>query len=93
MSGTVEPKSATGETGPGMVPRDPAVMSQFVAGFNGGFQAIHGEFGMMADKVLYLPPKPFGRDGGRAQRRLDRVRDLARRSAGPGQRDLVSVRT
>jgi hypothetical protein len=60
MSGTVEPKSATGETGPGMVPRDPAVMSRFVAGFNGGFQAIHGEFGMMADKVLYLPPKPFG---------------------------------
>lgn len=60
MSGTVEPKSATGETGPGIVPRTPAVMSRFVGGFNGGFQAIHGEFGMMADKVLYLPPKPFG---------------------------------
>ena len=60
MSGTVEPKSATGETGPGIVPRTPAVMSRFVAGFNGGFQAIHGEFGMMADKVLYLPPKPYG---------------------------------
>ena len=60
MSGTVEPKSATGETGPGMVPRDPAVMGRFVAGFNGGFQAIHGEFGMMAERVLYLPPKPFG---------------------------------
>lgn len=60
MSGTVEPKSATGETGPGVVPRTPGVMSRFVAGFNGGFQAIHGEFGMMADRVLYLPPKPFG---------------------------------
>jgi len=60
MSGTVEPKSATGETGPGMVPRTPAVMGRYLAGFNGGFQAVHGEFGMMADKVLYLPPKPFG---------------------------------
>ena len=60
MSGTVEPKSATGETGPGIVPRNPALMGRFVAGFNGGFQAIHGEFGMMAAKVLYLPPKPFG---------------------------------
>jgi len=60
MSGTVEPKSATGETGPGMVPRTPAVMGRMLAGFNGGFQAVHGEFGMMAEKVLYLPPKPFG---------------------------------
>jgi len=60
MSGTVEPISATGETGPGMVPRKPAVMGRILAGFNGGFQAIHGEFGMMAEKVLYLPPKPFG---------------------------------
>ncbi len=60
MSGTVEPKSATGETGAGVVPRKPEVMGRYVAAFNGGFQAIHGEFGMMADKVLYLPPKPYG---------------------------------
>ncbi len=60
MSGTVEPKSATGETGPGLVPRKPEVMSRLLAGFNGGFQATHGEFGMMADGVTYLPPKPYG---------------------------------
>jgi hypothetical protein len=59
VSGTQEPKSATGETGDGIVPRDPKVMSRFVAGFNGGFQAMHGEFGMLADGVLYLPPKPY----------------------------------
>ncbi|MFZ5891510.1 MAG: hypothetical protein ACOY0T_10705 [Myxococcota bacterium] len=59
VSGTVEPKSATGETGSGLVPRDPKVMKRFVAAFNGGFQTIHGEFGMMADKVVYLPPKPY----------------------------------
>jgi hypothetical protein len=60
MSGTVEPKSATGETGPGVVPRSPRVLSRFVGAFNGGFQAIHGEFGMMANRVVYLPPKPYG---------------------------------
>jgi hypothetical protein len=60
VSGTVEPKSATGETGTGVVPRDERVLSHFVAAFNGGFQAIHGEFGMMADRVVYLPPKPYG---------------------------------
>jgi hypothetical protein len=60
MSGTVEPISATGETGPGRVPRDPQVMRRFVGGFNGGFQATHGEFGMMAERTLYLPPKPYG---------------------------------
>jgi hypothetical protein len=59
MSGTVEPKSATGETGPGLIPRTPEVMGRLLAGFNGGFQATHGEFGMMADGVVYLPPKPY----------------------------------
>ncbi|MBK8997570.1 MAG: hypothetical protein IPM35_17720 [Myxococcales bacterium] len=59
MSGTLEPKSATGETGSGLVPRKPEVMSRLVGGFNGGFQATHGEFGMMADGVTYLPPKPY----------------------------------
>ncbi len=60
MSGTVEPKSATGETGPGLVPRAPEVIGRLLGGFNGGFQATHGEFGMMADGVVYLPPKPYG---------------------------------
>jgi hypothetical protein len=60
VSGTVEPKSATGETGTGLVPRTEAVLSRFVAAFNGGFQTVHGEFGMMAERVAYLPPKPYG---------------------------------
>lgn len=58
-AGTAEPVSATGAAGPGMIPRDPKVMGRLVAGFNGGFQAIHGEFGMQAQEVLYLPPKPY----------------------------------
>jgi hypothetical protein len=59
VMGTKEPESATGETGNGLIPRDPYVLSHLVGAFNGGFQAMHGEFGMMAGKRVYLPPKPF----------------------------------
>jgi hypothetical protein len=59
VSGTVEPKSATGETGTGEVPRRPEVMGRLLGAVNGGFQAMHGEFGMMAERVVYLPPKPY----------------------------------
>jgi hypothetical protein len=59
QAGTVEPVSASGEAGPGVIPRAPEVIRRVVAGFNGGFQAVHGEFGMQADGVLYLPPKPY----------------------------------
>lgn len=58
-AGTVEPISATGEAGPGVIPRTPEVLRKVVAGFNGGFQALHGEFGMQANGILYLPPKPY----------------------------------
>ncbi len=59
VAGTVEPVSASGEAGPGLIPRVPEVMERLVAGFNGGFQALHGEYGMEADGVDYLPPKPY----------------------------------
>ena len=59
MAGTVEPVGATGEAGPGLIPRTPEVLGRLVAAMNGGFQAMHGEFGMMGDGVVYLPPKPF----------------------------------
>ena len=59
MSGTREPEGATGATAPGMAPRDPETLESFVGGFNGGFQALHGEFGMMAEGEVYLPPKPW----------------------------------
>jgi len=59
-AGTVEPVSATGEAGTGQIPRAPEIMRRVVGGFNGGFQATHGEYGMQANGVLYLPPKPYG---------------------------------
>jgi hypothetical protein len=58
-AGTVEPISATGEHGPGLIPRAPEVMRHVVAAFNGGFQAQHGEYGMVANGIEYLPPKPY----------------------------------
>lgn len=59
MAGSVEPKGASGQAGPGMIPRSPELMKRLVAALNGGFQALHGEFGMMSDGVIYLPPKPY----------------------------------
>ena len=35
-------------------------MKHVVAAFNGGFQAQHGEFGMEANHIPYLGPKPYG---------------------------------
>jgi hypothetical protein len=71
-AGTTEPISADGEHGPGLVPRTPEVMKRLVAAFNGGFQAQHGEYGMQANGIEYLPPKPYAatvvelRDGSNA---------------------------
>lgn len=59
VMGTQEPQSATGETGSGQIPRDPWVISHLVGAFNGGFQALHGEFGAMSERRVYLPPKPY----------------------------------
>ncbi|AKF06873.1 hypothetical protein [Sandaracinus amylolyticus] len=59
VPGTREPQSATGEVGQGRIPRDERTVRTLVAAFNGGFQAMHGEFGMMAERRVYLPPKPW----------------------------------
>jgi hypothetical protein len=59
VPGTEEPQSATGEVGNGMLPRDPRVLSRLVAAFNGGFQSTHGDFGMMVDRRVLVPPKPY----------------------------------
>lgn len=59
MSGTREPESATGQRGTGYIPRDEQTTRLLVGAFDGGFQAMHGEFGMMSDDRVYLPPKPW----------------------------------
>lgn len=59
VAGTEEPKSTLGTTGTGLIARDPDVLERLAGAFNGAFQAVHGEFGMMEGKVVQLPPKPF----------------------------------
>ena len=66
-------------------------MSRVVAGLNGGFQALHGEFGMMGDGVVYLPAEAVRRDGRRDARRHDRLRRLARRRQSVPD-DILSYR-
>lgn len=60
VPGAQEPMGATGETGSGSVPRDPRTLTRLVGGFNGGFQALHGEWGVYAEGTLFLPPKAWG---------------------------------
>jgi hypothetical protein len=57
--GTREPRSATGQRGDGKIPRDPEILRRLVGAFNGGFQSTHGDFGMMVDRQLLVPAKPW----------------------------------
>ena len=62
-------------------PARPEVLSHLVGAFNGGFQAMHGEFGMMAEGRVYLPPKPYAATVARVRRRSRRHGLVARTRA------------
>lgn len=55
-----EPKSSalTREQRPGLIPAKHH--NDLLAAFNGGFQAVHGQWGMMVDGVTLLAPRPIG---------------------------------
>ncbi len=55
IPGTIEPKPTTGLVGSGVIPQED--WPGLVAGFNGGFAAMHGMFGMMVDRKVYLPAR------------------------------------
>lgn len=57
-AGSEDPKPLTGPPGKGRLPREPEVYTRVVAAFNGGFKTEHGNYGMMVDKRLLLPPQP-----------------------------------
>lgn len=56
VGGTEHPRSTTGEVGTGMVPA--SERARTLAAFNGGFQAVHGNYGMIVDRTVLLPPLP-----------------------------------
>lgn len=60
VAGLRNPTSATGLRGPGVIARRPALLKRLVAAFNGGFQSTHGDFGMMVNRKVYAPARPWG---------------------------------
>jgi TolB protein len=55
IAGTTEPRSTTGLVGTGIIPQ--ADWGALVGAFNGGFAAMHGQYGMMVDRKIYLPAR------------------------------------
>lgn len=60
MAGTNEPKSDTGETGTGLIPREPEHITRVIGAFNSAFQSTHGHWGAMVERKVFLMPKPYG---------------------------------
>jgi hypothetical protein len=63
VSGTLEPRARSANNrryalGQGLVPE--RHRHEVVAGFNGGFKAEHGQYGMMVDHRVLLPAVPWG---------------------------------
>ena len=56
QAGFEDPKPTTGPPGEGRLPSDPAVYKRVVATFNGAFKTTHGEYGMMVDERVLIPP-------------------------------------
>ena len=58
MPGTIEPAhpSGIGKAIPDLGTVPPADTAGLVAAFNGGFKAVHGHYGMMANGITLLPP-------------------------------------
>jgi len=55
VPGTWEPRPTTGLVGSGVIPQQD--WPNLVAAFNGGFAAMHGYYGMMAERKVYLPAR------------------------------------
>lgn len=60
QAGWEDPKPTTGPTGEGRLPRDPEIYERVVATFNGAFKTTHGEYGMMVQRRVLLPPVQGG---------------------------------
>ncbi|MEN9577559.1 MAG: hypothetical protein RJA70_568 [Pseudomonadota bacterium] len=57
-AGYEEPRPETGPPGRGSLPVEPALLRRVVATFNGGFKSVHGDYGMMVDGRVLVPPTP-----------------------------------
>lgn len=57
-AGYEEPKPKTGPPGRGALSADKNLRERVVATFNGAFKSVHGDYGMMVDGRLLVPPQP-----------------------------------
>lgn len=57
-AGFEEPKPKTGPPGRGALTGDLGTRERVVATFNGAFKSVHGDYGMMVDGRVLVPPKP-----------------------------------
>ena len=57
-AGVEDPKPLAGPHGSGRIPRDPQISTRVVAAFNGAFKTEHGNYGMMVNRRVLLPPQP-----------------------------------
>ncbi|OGF50831.1 MAG: hypothetical protein A2044_06570 [Candidatus Firestonebacteria bacterium GWA2_43_8] len=55
VGGTIHPISTTGIKGKGIIPADDDSRKRALLAFSGGFQAVHGSYGMMVDGDVLLP--------------------------------------
>lgn len=60
QAGYEDPKPTIGPPGDGRLPDDPAQYRRIVATFNGAFKTTHGEYGMMVNRRVLLPPVKGG---------------------------------
>lgn len=58
VAGTSEPGGARGMYGAGIIPSVDQAGNALVAAFNGGFKYADGQYGMMVNGVVYVPPLP-----------------------------------
>jgi hypothetical protein len=57
VAGHEDPQPTTGSCGTGRIPRNPEILTRVVAAFNGAFKTEHGQYGMMVERNVLLPPQ------------------------------------
>jgi hypothetical protein len=60
QAGFEDPKPTIGPPGDGRLPDDPKIYRRIVATFNGAFKTTHGQYGMMVNRRVLLPPVKGG---------------------------------
>jgi hypothetical protein len=58
VGGTVEPGGPRGVHGPGVIPAADQQGTSLLAALNGGFKYADGQYGLMTNGVVYVPPVP-----------------------------------